>query len=372
MRQIDGFIFLVLVSVLFYAVPVQAGIVINEIMYDLDGGDVDWIEVYNPDSTEIDLTSLKLLVDNSDSNHTVSKYSDSAALSPGGYVLIVPSADVSDYVNKWGSVGNIFTASFSLPNDNAKVEINAGDKNTPVVSESYTSSLGASGDGKSLQKVSGSWVAAVPTPGAINAGTTENKTNTNTGTNTTTSTSGGSSTTTTQTPVAPKPKTSEPPKMSAEIISKTVFPARVKAVFDASVLGYNQEKLIRGKFIWNFGDGETLEESESKKVEHIYYYPGEYVVTFDYYGYYYSADPEVSDRQTVKVISPDIIISSVGSGTDTFVEISNKTKYESDLSGWVLVSSGKQYTIPKRTFILPEKSIILSSRVTKFSEADKI
>ena len=36
---------------------------------------------------------------------------------------------------------------------------------------SYNSSTGANGDGKTLQKVSGLWIAAAPTPGAQNAGT---------------------------------------------------------------------------------------------------------------------------------------------------------------------------------------------------------
>src|SRR3989344_2194519 len=146
----------------------QATVVINEIMYDLDGGDIDYVEVVNQGETGIDLSTFKLLISNSTSNHAINSFSGSPVLLSGKYGVIIPTSSISKYVDKWGNSGNIFTSSFSLPNSTAKVEINDGDKTAPISSVTYDSSQGASGDGESLQFLGGSWVSASPTPGVEN------------------------------------------------------------------------------------------------------------------------------------------------------------------------------------------------------------
>ncbi len=200
--------------------------IISEIMYDLDGADIDWVEIHNEDSADIDIVTLKLLVSNSTSNHEIVKYSGSQVLHGGEYAVIVPTSQISAFVDKWGSSGNIFTSSYTLPNTTAKIEINNGDKDTPMDSVTYASSQGASADGKSLQFISGSWVSATPTPSSANQASgsddeddidDDNDSDSGESTITTSSSSGGGAS---KTSTAAKKTTTS--KTRAEIISSSL------------------------------------------------------------------------------------------------------------------------------------------------------
>src|SRR6266404_8939389 len=147
----------------------HANLSVNEIMYDLDGTDIDWVEVYNSGGPDVDLSTIKILISNSTSNHAINNFSGSSVLHSGDYGVIVASSSISNYTSKWGNFGNIFTSSFTLPNDTGQIQINAGDKTQPISSVTYSSSQGASGDGNSLQLLNGSWVGAAPTPSAANS-----------------------------------------------------------------------------------------------------------------------------------------------------------------------------------------------------------
>src|SRR3989344_9414323 len=116
------FLVLVVFAFLFSYRFVLASPIINEFMYDLDGADIDWVEIYNGDSAEVDLTALKLLISNSTSNHGIVFHSGSQVLHQGDYGVIVPASQISAFISKWGNSGNLFTASFSLPNESAVIE----------------------------------------------------------------------------------------------------------------------------------------------------------------------------------------------------------------------------------------------------------
>src|SRR3989344_6766049 len=119
----------------------EAAVVVNEIMYDLDGADIDWVEVMNNGNEDIDLSTLKLLISNSTSNHGINNSSGSSILHGGEFGVIVNNSVISNYTEKWGSNGNIFTASFSLPNESGKIEINDGGKDSPIFFVSFYFSL---------------------------------------------------------------------------------------------------------------------------------------------------------------------------------------------------------------------------------------
>ena len=127
--------FIFVICIIFYTPNVYAGnLTITEIMYDLDGSDIDWVEIYNSSSNDIDITTLGLFISNSTSNHGIIKYEGSQVIKPDKYGVIVPTSQISSFITKWGSSLNIFTSSFSLPNSTAKIEINNGDR-----SEEHTS-----------------------------------------------------------------------------------------------------------------------------------------------------------------------------------------------------------------------------------------
>jgi len=121
-----------------------------------------------------------------------------------------------------------------------------------------------------------------------------------------------------------------------------------------------------------FGDGMSLDEKELKSFEYLYQYPGEYVLSLDYYqsSNYNSLTPDASDKMIIKVISSDVIISSVGNENDPYVEIQNKSNYEVILSGWNLRGINKSFLIPKGTAILANKKIRFSPKITGFNNLD--
>ncbi len=372
------FLKVVLIGFAFFCIThkVSANILINEVMYDLDGVDIDWVEVYNPDDADVDLTTLKLLISNSSSNHGITKFSGNATLHTGEYGVIVASSVISNYTNKWGTAGNTFTSSFSLSNTSGKVEINNGDKNSPLSTLTYESSHGASGNGKSLQKISGTWQESMPTPGKENilSNSEGNDDHTTGGTGSTDQDTSDTSSTSTKSSSSTTSKKLSETKTTVEATAQTsVIFAGLATSFIGEVVDSEGRPLFYGRYFWNFGDGDSKEMKVNTggDVSHIYFYPGEYKLTLEYYTNDYGDIPEASDSIVVKVIGADILISQVGSEQDFFVELLNNTEKDVDISKWMLTSGDKRFVFPKNTIISAKKKIIFSPLVTGFNFQDK-
>lgn len=326
----------------------RAGVVFTEIMYDLDGADIDWVEIYNPDSVDIDITSLKLLVSNSTSNHGIISYSGSPSISSGEYGVIVNGSVVTNFTSKWGSTGNIFTASFTLPNTEGKVEMNGGDKNLPIDSVLYQGSSGANGDGNSLQKdSSGNWVASLPTPGSgSQQAPPQENTNTPVGENIPQNSPSSS--------ISNWP--AEPQVFANAGKDKTVI-VGAAVLFEGKALGLKKEPLDNARYLWNFGDGEI---GEGKTTEHTYHYPGDYMVVLDVASGYFSG----SDTAKIHAEPSPLSISSIKDDTSYFIEISNSSKSDIDISSWILSLGGKTFIIPKNTFVIGGKKLVFVNEIT--------
>lgn len=67
----------------------NANLEITEVMYNLDGADIDWIEIYNPDSSDVDVTEIKLLISNNTFNHDIKGYSGSQYLHKGELLSLI-------------------------------------------------------------------------------------------------------------------------------------------------------------------------------------------------------------------------------------------------------------------------------------------
>ncbi|MES2416076.1 MAG: lamin tail domain-containing protein [Patescibacteria group bacterium] len=362
-------LFLVIIVFLLRFNFVFADVSINEISYDLDGGDIDFVEVVNSGS-DVDLTSLKLFIDNSTSNHSINNSSGASVLHNGEYGVIVQSGEITSYTERFGTAGNIFTSSFSLPNDAGQVQINNGDKNSPISSVSYSTSQGASGDGNSLQKINGSWVIATPTPGQINTSSSNNNSNSSSETTNTNTTSSDNSTGTTST-------TSEKQKV-IELKIKTYISAEnngfvgIPITFSGNTTGHKNEALLYGKYYWNFGDGDSKEIylNQEQKFTHTYYYPGEYNVNLEFYDNYYAENPEAVDSMVIKIVPADVTISSVGDSKDFFVELYNSSSYDVDISKWSLQSDAKSFVFSKNTILQSKSKMKVSSHITNFTTLD--
>jgi len=142
--------------------PAPLKIEITEIMYDLPGADTgrEWVEIFNSGNEPVDFTGWRFW--EADINHNLAVAQGSVILSPGARaVIVIDSAKF--LLDNAGYSGTIFDSSFSLSNTGETIGLKNG---ADVIDEViYTSSTGGSGDGNSLQKVGGVWVATTPTPG---------------------------------------------------------------------------------------------------------------------------------------------------------------------------------------------------------------
>ena len=145
---------------------VFAQVVITEIMYDLPSGSDagrEWIEVFNAGAMPVQLGTYKLF--ENDTNHTITAASSDDALYPGAYAVIAdnPAKFKADFP---AYAGELFDSAFSLSNTGETLELRDA-SSTRVDAVSYTSSMGASGDGNSLNRGPGSsiLVPRAPSPG---------------------------------------------------------------------------------------------------------------------------------------------------------------------------------------------------------------
>ncbi len=131
-------------------------IVFSEIMYDLEGTDTarEWVEIYNKGLEPITIIegsgegSWRF---NDGSNHTLSLFQGSNVILPGGFAII--ASDATTFVLETGFSGTVFDTVMSLKNTTGTISLSA-DKGKTFFSEvTYQNTWGASGDGRTLEKI---------------------------------------------------------------------------------------------------------------------------------------------------------------------------------------------------------------------------
>ena len=348
---------------------VFANVSINEIMYaPVNGGAYEWIEVFNSGSISFDLNDWRFF-NNKDDSSPLRLQKGSGILGSGEYAIITNTSNVDSFS------GIVFSSSqFSLPDDSVKYNTYKAisDSNKQIIdSVTYDTSLGGSKEsGYSLSKISNSWKAALPTPGAKNISSSPNNSN-NINDNTLVATINDNVQNITE--IKTKTKIVEIPKIKTEIKSNVYAFVGIPLEFDVNTTGYSGESLFQGKYFWNFGDGDSKEikASNINKFTHTFFYEGEYTVSVEYFTNYYSTTPDAVDKMIIKVIPANILISKIGDEKDFFVEISNDTNYDSNLSNWALLGNEKSFIFPKNTILKSKNKIILSPKITGFSILDK-
>lgn len=363
----------------------RAEIVINEIMYAPQTGSAyEWVEIFNSGPDSIDLNNWRLFYDSNadkvydsgESHPLTPRQGNNSILDPSQYAIIAKSpAVVTNYA--WLNFsGTIFSATFSLSDEDAKlIAIMNKDK---VIKNftTYNPSIGGDKDsGNSLQLMNDKiWKAATPTPGTVNETTTSTPPPAD-GSSSDESSSSTSNTSSSSSSSEENTKTAEIKKIKTHITTKTLGFVGLPIFLDAVVFGLDGERLHYGKYFWNFGDGDSKEINltDSQSFTHTYFYPGDYTVFLDYFSnpYIYKDVPDASDKIIIKIISADISISRVGDEKDFFVELSNNTDFSVDLSNWFLASAGKSFTIPRNTVLASKKKMIISPKITNFSITDK-
>ncbi len=147
---------LVLMSMLPVMVSAQGDVKINEIMYNPPGTDTDleWIELYNNDTTAINITGWKFY--EADTNHRLTLVQGSMVIPVTGYAIIADNATA--FLNECPECKcTVMDSTFSLRNSDEYIAL----KNATLVlvdEVTYNASLGADGNGKTLERnVAGAW-----------------------------------------------------------------------------------------------------------------------------------------------------------------------------------------------------------------------
>ncbi|MEK7581919.1 MAG: lamin tail domain-containing protein [Patescibacteria group bacterium] len=336
--------------VLFLFVPlVQASVYINEIMYNPKGSNSThspWVEILNTSSENVDLSGWKF--DDGDvSKHVLNVPpknggQGSLVVPAGGYIIFADNATnfLADYPSFSGSVIDTIVSPLVSGGTVALLDAN----NSVVDSVTFSKDLGAYDDGNSLQKVDGNFITALPTPGA---GTLENNQNSSTNTNTT-----STSTETSSTANANNYSWPVEPQIFANAGPDRVTVVGADVIFEGKALGLEKKPLEGARYVWNFGDGST---KEGQSVAHVYKYPGEYTAVLEVASGYFSG----SDRAKVIAEESKIFISSLGNAINNYIELTNGSNYEIDMSFWIIKSGSVTFYLPARTYIGGNKKLII-------------
>ncbi len=335
----------------------NAEVVFSEIawMGNSENINAEWFEIYNNGESEIDLSDWSI-------SGLLSFEIPSGKTIPAGKYFIFgrqPVSGVYTYIPNF-TPDLIYKGALS----NSGGTLNLNDKNgNQKSSVTYDGKIGDNETKETMQWDGSKWFTASPTPGGGSiSNNTEKVQDNNIGAENNTSNISTSS--------SSNEKSQVEYKIATKIISPKIVTAGVPFDVDHNTTGLKKEKIILGKFIWNFGDGRQKQLSVSDPFIYVYDYPGEYVLTLSYYDSNFDTKPDATDRVTIKVVPSGVVISSVGTSSDPYVEVENKSGYEMLLSGWVLKGSAHSFVVPDGMILLPNKKLKLSPKITGFDFND--
>ncbi len=327
-------------------------IVITEIMYDPDGTDAkrEWIEVFNTGTTDIDLNTW-FFHENNVFHKLVAE--DVSMLVAGQYAIIADSiAEVrADYP---GYAGPIFDSVFSLNNTGETISM-ANPQKEFTHTFTYSSDMGAAGNGQSLQINGSDVITAAPTFGEANKTQSETVTDETSQTSaTTTNTSGSSSSSSSShsTHSQQSPLSNYTPSIPFKIDSGRDRIVTINTPIDFEAFASKND--IKITYQWNFGDMNT---ARGRSVITAYAYPGTYQVVLTAK----SAEHTAVTRSVVHVVEPNIEITQ----TPASIIIKNSSSHEVNIGRFVLkFLSGKKVHVPLNTIIAKGDTITLGREIT--------
>lgn len=334
-------------AVLVLSIPVHSvsAVSISEIMYDLEGSDSgrEWVELYN-EGDDVDIALWRFF--EGDTNHKLTIIQGATVLSAGGYAIIADNAEtfLADHPNYNGV---LFDSSFSLSNTGEYIAIR-NEESLDVDSVSYSSELGANGDGNSLHFKGAMVSVSMPTPGGPSSQTVVQPKPAPT-----TDSNNADTEVSKDAPILPK----DTKKISADAgIDRTVLVGN-DTLFVAKAFGHEGEPLDTAEYLWSFGDG-SIERGH--QTLHTYVLPGDYVVQLTVTSGKYSD----TDRIYVTANVPNISVSEIKSGQAGYISITNHASDEIDVSRWIIRSGGRQFQFPQGTIIMARTTVPFPATVT--------
>lgn len=184
-----------LIFLLVFLIGAVSALRINEIMYNptpTTDAYNEWIEIYNNEDSDIDLNEWTI---------NDKKINESLIIEPGDFVILArkllegTNDNPDSFESVWGNDDGVWDENdggylatevkFSLPNSEKTLVLKDNDGEL-IFSITYSSDMGANGNGKSLQYCSGDLKENEPTPGDENecsssggSGTNNNSSTTN-------------------------------------------------------------------------------------------------------------------------------------------------------------------------------------------------
>ncbi|OGZ05799.1 MAG: hypothetical protein A2845_03275 [Candidatus Lloydbacteria bacterium RIFCSPHIGHO2_01_FULL_49_22] len=340
--------------------PAYASVVINEIawMGTVVSANDEWIELHNDGTLPVDVSGWTLRADDGSPSITLS-----GTIAESGYFLLERTSDESvptipaDQIYV-GALGNESGETLRLRNEN-------GDDVDVVVGGLNWENVGGDNVTKdTAQRIANGWATGAPTPRAENTATAgevagaSTVISTDTAAETAVAPSGGSLSGGSVVK-SPYPRNNIVVEAGEDLRAFTSFPV----MFSGSSTGLYNEPLSRATYRWNFGDGMI---GVGPTVAHEYEFPGVYVVTLEVF----LAEYHSADRLAVSVTDPDVIISKVVSGEKGYVELTDRTDREMDLSGWSLSDgSATPFVFAPNSIILPKHTFLISHHTSGVAPA---
>jgi hypothetical protein len=335
---------------------------ITEIMYDAEGTDSgrEWIEIYNNTGADVDILKYKFIESNS--AHSINKVSGDGIVSNKSYAIIAenPEKFSIDFPNVKKEA--IYDASFSLSNSVGENLSLKDEMGSIVFSVNYDTTIGANGDGQSLQYNVSDWASSIPTPlsdfvHSVNKANTSVYTD-NVSNTKTEAVSLNLNTTTTR----------KDPSMKFVFEGPKSVIVGQQNEFKAMLYGYSGEVISNGKFVWNFGDGTTLEQSNLMPVNHVYGYTGTYVISCSYKNNWINKTIFVG-KTSVDVVSSPFVINEFYKFPFPAVKITNNSNTEYDMYGYNIVSNMGNFSIQEGTFIGGKDEIVIRLPTGEYDES---
>lgn len=321
----------------------SAAVSISEVawMGSSESANHEWLELHN-DGAPVDVTNWTL------SDGMNLEISLVGTIPAGAYVVLERTSDGSAP----GTAFLVYTG--ALVNTGATLKLARADGSVvDQVSggEDWQNIGGDNVTKETAQYTSSGWVTAVATPGReITASEMEvSASDDQTETTSVKTTSGGGG-------VAKPVKSSEPvrlvvPDVTLELTidAQTVGYVNQPIDFTVEPTGIGKDLINSLTYEWNFGDGEA---AAIQSPEHIYQYPGTYVVTA-YAGF---KRQEQVARHEITILPVAVSLTTNTAGD---VQVNNDSPYEVDLSGY-RIRGEKVFTFPPRTIMLPNQTITIA------------
>ncbi len=346
---------------LFFNTAYAGSINITEIMYDLPGSDSsrEWVEVHNKTGLNIDLTKYKLV--ESGVAHSIVHFDGNSELANNEYAIIADNATNFLNDNPNFPKSNLYDSSFSLSNDKGE-SLAIKDPDGNIVYEiTYTPSLGANGDGKTLQQnSSGSWFA-----GDLNLTTNSTQNNINNNTDSTLNNNLPQEVSPSGLGFIPYKKE---PSMRFDFMYNQTNIVGQPAVFRVQIFGFSGENITQGVFTWNFGDGETLVVNTNQEVDHIYAFPGDYTVSLSYKYASWYPKPIAIGKTTINIINSPLILKDLSLNPFPAISISNTKDSEYDISNYIIQTDSQNIKIPEGTYIGAKDEIFIKLPMGSYSK----